>query len=427
MPFTTCQTNAFNAIVAWLNTPHTLNLENNIFVLSGAAGTGKTYLLDNLLEFVQVQDDLNISMGIPSIVKGDNIHFTATTNNAVNLLTGATTLKNPPKTIHSFLGLRVIKDFATGKSYIPYNNLKIDKDVMNGLIVIDEASMLERKFLESLVAASKNIKILLVGDYAQLPPVKEDKPYFMHMGFAYYDMIDNVRSANSPDLQVLLNNYRQSIQNNKPYFNLNCKDVFCLTNSDFVEQLKAAVLNGENVKYLAYTNSAVNSCNSHIKKFITGSAEIQQGQVLVNFSVPHDSGLKVLSELYVHKVSDTKYTSKYLTTTVKGKLVNGTYFVANTLKENTDFMAELRKLFSHNVNSDVYAEIVKAESVFLDARPEYALTINRSQGQSYNDVYIDLNTINCIAKTKKMLATRLLYVALSRARNNVYITGNLAL
>ena len=235
MSFTTCQTNAFNAIVAWLSTPHTTNLKNNIFVLSGAAGTGKTYLLDKLLEFVQVQDDLNISMGIPSIVKGDKIHFTATTNNAVNLLTGATTLKNPPKTIHSFLGLRVIKDFTTGKSYVPYKNLKIDKDVMNGLIVIDEASMLEHKFLESLVAASKNIKILLVGDYAQLPPVKEDKPYFMHMGFAYYDMTNNVRSANSPDLQVLLSNYRQAIQNNKPYFNLNCKDVFCLTNNDFVE------------------------------------------------------------------------------------------------------------------------------------------------------------------------------------------------
>ena len=55
----------------------------------------------------------------------------------------------------------------------------------------------------------------------------------------------------------------------------------------------------------------------------------------------------------------------------------------------------------------------------LDIRDIYASTVHSAQGSTYNNVYIDLKDL--FICTKKEELARLLYVAVSRAKNNIYL------
>jgi ATP-dependent exoDNAse (exonuclease V) alpha subunit len=54
----------------------------------------------------------------------------------------------------------------------------------------------------------------------------------------------------------------------------------------------------------------------------------------------------------------------------------------------------------------------------------YAKTVHKSQGSTHDDVYIDLGNISTCHNPNQ--AARMLYVAFSRARNRVFLFGQLA-
>jgi len=60
---------------------------------------------------------------------------------------------------------------------------------------------------------------------------------------------------------------------------------------------------------------------------------------------------------------------------------------------------------------------------FSDLRPVHASTVHRSQGSTYEKVFVDLTDIG--RSTRRDVLLRLLYVALTRSRGDVYVTGEL--
>lgn len=60
---------------------------------------------------------------------------------------------------------------------------------------------------------------------------------------------------------------------------------------------------------------------------------------------------------------------------------------------------------------------------WIDLRAAYACTINKSQGSTYDKVFIDLDDIRKCNSGEQI--ARMLYVAVSRARFHVYFTGDL--
>ena len=63
------------------------------------------------------------------------------------------------------------------------------------------------------------------------------------------------------------------------------------------------------------------------------------------------------------------------------------------------------------------------KNFFPDIRPRDAKTIHKAQGSSVDDVFIDLNDLaHCFDEN---VTRRLLYVAISRARKNIYFYGEL--
>ena len=154
------QLRAKETFVKWLAN----NAYDNPFVLSGFAGSGKTYLSIKLLK----------------IVEKKKLCWTvvAPTHKAVGVLRKALQdegLKPTwyPSTVHRLLRLRLKRN----------NNLEVCEETAQtnksleqlDLVLIDEASMISRNLLEIVLRCAHSFKtrLVFVGDSAQLPPVGE--------------------------------------------------------------------------------------------------------------------------------------------------------------------------------------------------------------------------------------------------------------
>lgn len=122
------------------------------FVLRGYPGTGKSFLLQLLMEL------------------GVSIFFSAPTNKAADVLTNL--VHTPAKTTYSLLGLKMtekedqlVMEYGKKTPYFP----------KNAIIVVDECSMVNKQLLEFIEKVRKDyqVKVLYVGDPAQLNPVGE--------------------------------------------------------------------------------------------------------------------------------------------------------------------------------------------------------------------------------------------------------------
>jgi exodeoxyribonuclease V len=137
------QENALSAVARWLETPRGPQL----FRLFGYAGTGKSTLARHLAEHVE----------------GDVV-FAAFTGKAA-LVMRSKGCKDA-RTIHSLIYRAT--DTETEEPAFVLND---ESDAVNArLIVIDECSMVDEELGRDLLSFGK--KVLVLGDPAQLPPVK---------------------------------------------------------------------------------------------------------------------------------------------------------------------------------------------------------------------------------------------------------------
>lgn len=149
------QNEAFNKIHQWLRDPN----RKQVFRLFGYAGTGKTEMSKAIADFVMNEGGKdNVPIG--------GVLFSAYTGKACSVMRvkgcrGADTL-------HSFLYKPVID---------PVSGICIDF-ILNGesplsqaaLLIIDEASMVNGDMAQDILAFG--VPVLVLGDPAQLPPVK---------------------------------------------------------------------------------------------------------------------------------------------------------------------------------------------------------------------------------------------------------------
>lgn len=151
MKFSPQQDDALKAVSAWLKQGYP-----QVFRLFGYAGTGKTTLARHLAEGVD----------------GD-VLFAAFTGKAALVLRS----RGAPKasTIHSLIyrprGEELVEDEDTGKASInPTFSLNRQSPVANAsLVVIDECSMVDEQLGKDLL--SFGTPVLVLGDPGQLPPV----------------------------------------------------------------------------------------------------------------------------------------------------------------------------------------------------------------------------------------------------------------
>ncbi len=149
------QEKANNLIAEWF-----FNTDDQSFVLSGYAGTGKTFLIDYV-----VRETLRLKAG------EEAVFVSPTGKAAANLVKNGTIAG----TVHSLIYMRDGEEFDVDENgeIIEVSSLSfIKREHINEkirLIIIDEASMVNETILYDLL--SFNVKCLFCGDGAQLPPV----------------------------------------------------------------------------------------------------------------------------------------------------------------------------------------------------------------------------------------------------------------
>jgi ATP-dependent exoDNAse (exonuclease V) alpha subunit len=148
------------------------------FCLTGQAGTGKTYMLYSIL--------------------GDSATYCATTNKAASVLRALT---GTAQTIHSLLHLTVRNDFSTGKTSLIRDPKATP--IRNQIIVVDEASMVDKHLYGIAKEMCAESKIIWVGDDAQLPPVSSGNFSVFKLDLLTANLKQVMRSIEAPAITEL--------------------------------------------------------------------------------------------------------------------------------------------------------------------------------------------------------------------------------
>ena len=403
---------------------------SNRLVITGKAGTGKTTLVKFLIQEL----------------KKDNLHrfkysvCSAPTNKAVKVLRdkiGNVLDRNRFSTIHSALRLKRDINTITGAvSFKPDQYAESVPLEKVSLLIIDEASMINREILSYIERLTRNIKVIFVGDEGQLPPVEESFSPVFHANYPILELTQIIRqAAENPiiDLSRNLSYIKSKLSNRTDIGGY----IFSNDFSSVIATL--AVVNGSNfLKYLAWTNQDIDFVNKKVREAIYGNpAKIELGESLV-FNTPYNDfftndevnvfTLSIKEDFFTaYRKENPNYNvenleiPQYLENTKKLK-----YYVVNNniriLHESSEgVFAEMKKdmrkkCIEKLVNwKDFYIFIEQ----FADIKYNHAISIHKSQGSTYNQVIINIR--NCMLNKDVDEREKLLYTAITRAKELVVL------
>ena len=371
----------------------------NIF-LSGAAGTGKSFLID---EYIRENINKNVVVCAPSGMAAVNIGGIT-----IHRLFGVPT------------GILKIGDYNSNPS-----NVLVNSDI----IIIDEISMCRIDVFEYVLRTLKKTKdnkkaegdrrhyhkqIILIGDFYQLPPVlkKEDKTEFLHqwglmrnedlfafnsalwdeLGLVNIILKTPIRQNDDRDYIDNLNKIRMGDTSGIEWFNLHIQKeplsdaVFLCSYKDKVKEIndiQVSRIPGECKCYNAEITGYVN------EKAIPVERELLLKHGMRVMTVVNNEDYQNGSIGYVTKTDDDY---------VEIKLINGRVIrVEPYVWEESNYELKEEKV----------KRVVAGSFRQFPIKVAYAITIHKAQGQTLSLVNI---TPDCFANGQ-------LYVALSRVKN----------
>ena len=394
-----------------------LNPLEHVFVLSGYSGCGKSTLvrtlLDRLPAFMKTVKLINPTQ------KDYEVVLTATTNKAAENLAHIT--GSGASTIHSFLQLRVETNYSTGVTkLIPRNH---NHSVENHIVVIDEASYVDPDLLTHIFRVIKKSKVVFVGDPAQLTPVKSTGTPVFDANFTGAALTQVVRQAEGNPIVDLSTKFRNTVNTGEFFqFKPDGHHIQYMDRENFNQAILGEFTRPDwkyrDSKILGWTNKCVIAFNQFVRSNAKGSPDFEAGDYAIcnsyiqlgKSSIKTDQMVEITSispPEIVHEV-----TGKYV------KLDNRDEIFMPLSRE--EVMARIKKAKAEGDHSLV----ARIETTWIDLRAAYASTINKSQGSTYGKVFIDLDDVSRCNSGDQI--ARMLYVAVSRARTNVYLTGDLA-
>lgn len=404
------QEKALEAFIGFLTDPN-----ETVFVLEGYSGCGKSTLVRVLID--RLPKIMRAARLINPMTKDYPIELTATTNKAAENLSQITGME--VRTIHSVLGLRV------SSNKFGETSLKVSKNspLEDTLLFIDEASYIDSQLLKYIFQLTKNCKVVFIGDPAQLTPVKAKSASVFEAKFPGAALTEVVRQAEGNPIVDLSTKFRETVNTGQFFsFTPDGHHIQYLERDDFERAIEAEFTRPgwsyKDSKILAWTNKCVERYNTAVKNMVKGDPNFKVGDYAVcNSFISADRGSMIRTDqmVLITAIGPDK--------TVMGVLGNEfeldhthKYFLP---KSFADRVARLKQAKAEN-DSFTYMDI---ESTWIDLRAVYACTINKSQGSTYDRVFIDLDDVSRCNSGDQI--ARMLYVAVSRARHQVFLTGDL--
>ena len=355
---------------------------NDNYYITGKAGTGKSVLLQ---------------------------YFTEHTGKRVVVVapTGVAALNVGGQTIHSFFKMPFDIDF---------DNLKVDyklREILRNIdmVVIDEVSMVRVDLMEAvsikLQIARKNnlpfggVQMVMFGDLYQLPPVVSDGEldrYFKHNFGGYYFFnataiknsglsiyeLNNIFRQKDPEFKKILNSVRNGHLNETELKEINKRTKAEKPENGYIT--------------LAGHNATVSSINHKKLAELPGNEKVYEAEIwgsITESSFPTEKKLrlKVGAQVMMLK-NDIEKPRRWVNGTlgVITKLSNDIVKVSINGVEHTVAPATWDKV-QYDYNPEERELTKKAISSFkqLPIRLAWAITIHKSQGQTYQSVAVDLS------------------------------------
>ena len=424
-----------------------------IFVINGYAGTGKTSLIS---AFVSALKDLRIK---PVLL--------APTGRAAKVL--AHNANHPAQTIHK----RIYRQ-NTAAAYDARFSLGFNKE-SDACFIVDEASMLAEGRNEGSLFGSGNLiddfikyvrqgrrcKIVLVGDSAQLPPIGEerspalDPDYMSRYGHVIYNTLDEVvRQESGSGILANATLTRSMLDRGicePPRFDMSHPDFEAITGAEFMEKVEECYqrYGRDETIVITRSNKRANRFNAGIRRYVLGAEEeIESGDMMMivknnyffterdeeskidfiaNGDIARLRRLRRCEELYGFRFADatltlvdyddTEIECKVLLDTVTSDSPSLTYEESSKLfyAVEADFM-DIRskaKRYQEIRNSPYFNA--------LQLKFAYAVTCYKAQGGQWSAVFIDRMLFGDEPMTRDLM--RWLYTAITRATEHIYLVN----
>ena len=394
------------------------NTDNQVFVLSGYAGTGKTFLIDYV-----VREVLHLKAG------DEAVFVSPTGKAAANLVKNGTVAG----TVHSLIYMRDGDEFDVDEngeiiekqalSFIKRD--KIDERIR--LIIIDEASMVNETVLCDLL--SFNVKCLFSGDGAQLPPVNGACPL---LGNADYTLTQIVRQAKDNPIIQVATMAREGKR--IPYGNYGDKVCVIGRNALSPAERKRLFLKADQI--ICGRNKTRNSLNAEIRgyKGISPEEELPiEGEKLIctlnDWEKPLDkderfylvNGIIGTAKEIVPSFDDLatmEFTADFLEESVKVSFDTGIF----TKGEYTHLYGDRAVTLSdgtvvHESNFQLLRKLrAVSEEVICRFEFAYAVTCHKAQGSEFN--FVIVFDESWVFEEER---DRWLYTAITRAKEKLLI------
>ena len=414
--------------------------EHRFISITGAAGTGKTFLSKSI---VQTLMDKNMTVAV-----------LAPTHQAVSVIRDSIGLNHRNlhfATVHAFLGLkpgdidpktgeRKFKK-QTGKKASPLSKMKVD------IVILDESSMIGEelyKFIKKEIFEMNRIKaILFLGDKFQLPAVEPENGseaiksvIYNNKMINHYELVDLIRNS---DMEVIefVTEVRKMIEGNMTKYDLfnylvnerqkeHNKIVFYNTKKEFIgEFIKQDRIGDTGDSIVTFTNAKVEEYNQKIRDYYSKAKhgdleELSADDLFVVQTGDEDFMNSEVLELQTFTPKDFDFKGKvfkgYYCTTKDGRNFN---YISKESEADYDYaQALLRENAIKTKDRGAWVMYYELISLFMEVKYHYAGTIHKSQGSSYENIWIDCTHLGYV---QDQMLLRLFYVAATRSKNRVHI------
>ncbi|MBP5605361.1 MAG: ATP-dependent RecD-like DNA helicase [Ruminiclostridium sp.] len=372
-------------------------LGNNVFILTGGPGTGKTTTLNAVIKLCEM--------------KKKRMVLAAPTGRAAKRMSDLT--GHPAKTIHRLLEV----DFSSksGRPKFRHNDLNpIDADV----IIIDEMSMVDTLLFDSLLHAVRlDCKLILVGDSSQLPSVGAGNVLHDLLASRFIPTVELKEIFRQAAESLIITNAHNIVNGIMPELDNRDKDFFFIPTESENETADTVIGLAKTRLPKAYGYSPTDDIQilSPTKMGAAGTKELNRAlQLAINPPAVNKKELRFFDSFFRtgDKIMQIRndYDVEWSRDKEKGTgIFNGDIGIITEVDVSRSLL---------HISFDGRKTIYTSE-MFGKIELAYAVTIHKSQGSEYKAVVIPLTLYS-----NNLLYRNLLYTGVTRAKEILIIVGN---